>query len=171
MLKHPDRYRIVPMPTERARFWHRRVALAAGHYAFGSATAEIFKPLGFSPETRMTATYLLGLGLPAVALEMIWRRPQAADPELGRHIIGPLKMQRVEQFGDYAIRILLKITTKPGEQFTIRRKAYAQIEKAFDENGIRLAFPTVQVAGGEDAAPAAARAALDNLHAEAASAA
>ena len=37
--------------------------------------------------------------------------------------------------------------TKPGEQFVIRRKAYALIKKAFDENGIRFAFPTVQVSG------------------------
>jgi small-conductance mechanosensitive channel len=46
--------------------------------------------------------------------------------------------------------------TLPGEQFVIRRKAYAMIEKAFDENGIKFAFPTVQVAGEGDAATAAA---------------
>ena len=45
--------------------------------------------------------------------------------------------------------------TKPGEQFVIRRRAYALIKKAFDENGIKFAFPTVQVAGGEPAAAAA----------------
>ena len=46
--------------------------------------------------------------------------------------------------------------TVPGEQFVIRRKAYAMIKKAFDENGIKFAFPTVQVAGGGDEATAAA---------------
>jgi small-conductance mechanosensitive channel len=46
--------------------------------------------------------------------------------------------------------------TLPGEQFVIRRKAYAMIEKAFEENGIKFAFPTVQVAGEGDAATAAA---------------
>ena len=49
--------------------------------------------------------------------------------------------------------------TKPGEQFVIRRRAYAMIKKAFDENGIKFAFPTVQVTGGE-AGPAAAQAVL-----------
>jgi small-conductance mechanosensitive channel len=43
----------------------------------------------------------------------------------------------------------------PGEQFVIRRQAYAMIKKAFDENGIKFAFPTVQVAGEGDAATAA----------------
>ena len=38
----------------------------------------------------------------------------------------------------------------------MRRRAYALIKKAFDENGIKFAFPTVQVAGG-DAGPAAAQ--------------
>jgi moderate conductance mechanosensitive channel len=82
-----------------------------------------------------------------------------ADPELGPHILETLKMQGVEQFGDYAIQIRLKMMTKPGEQFVIRRRAYALIKKAFDANGIRFAFPTVQVAGGGDAAATAAAAA------------
>ena len=46
--------------------------------------------------------------------------------------------------------------TVPGEQFVIRRMAYAMIKKAFDENGIKFAFPTVQVAGEAEAATAAA---------------
>ena len=43
--------------------------------------------------------------------------------------------------------------TLPGEQFVIRRKAYAMIKKAFDENGIKFAFPTVQVAGEAEFPP------------------
>jgi moderate conductance mechanosensitive channel len=82
----------------------------------------------------------------------------AADPEFKPHIIEPLKMQGVEQFGDYAIQIRMKMMTKPGEQFAIRRKAFAMIKKAFDANGINFAFPTVQVAQGEDAAAAARQA-------------
>jgi small-conductance mechanosensitive channel len=78
----------------------------------------------------------------------------AADPEFAPHIIEPLKMQGVEQFGDYAIQIRMKMMTKPNEQFTIRRKALAMIKKAFDANGIHFAFPTVQVAGGEVGAAA-----------------
>ena len=83
-----------------------------------------------------------------------------ADPEFGRHIIDPLKMQGVEQFGDYAVQIRCKLMTKPGEQFVIRRKAFARIKQLFEENGIKFASPTVQVAGGEGGGPAAAHQAL-----------
>jgi moderate conductance mechanosensitive channel len=84
----------------------------------------------------------------------------AEDPELAPNIIEPLKMQGVEQFGDYGIQIRLKMMTKPGEQFVIRRRALALIKKAFDENGIRFAVPTVQVADREEAGPVAAHQAL-----------
>jgi moderate conductance mechanosensitive channel len=79
----------------------------------------------------------------------------AADPEFAPHILEPLKMQGVAQFGDFAIQLQMKMMTRPGEQFTIRRRAYALLKKAFDANGIRFAFPTVQVAGDSDAASAA----------------
>jgi moderate conductance mechanosensitive channel len=84
----------------------------------------------------------------------------AADPEFAQNIIEPLKMQGVEQFGDYGIQIRLKMMTKPGEQFAIRRKANALIKKAFDETGIRFAVPSVQVAGPDEAQPAVAHQAL-----------
>jgi moderate conductance mechanosensitive channel len=53
--------------------------------------------------------------------------------------------------------------TLPGEQFVIRRKAYAMIKKAFDENGIKFAFPTVQLAGEGEAAAAGAAVAQRGL--------
>jgi small-conductance mechanosensitive channel len=84
----------------------------------------------------------------------------AEDPEFAPHIIEPLKMQGVEQFGDYGIQVRLKMMTKPGEQFVIRRRALALIKQAFDENGIRFAVPTVQVADREEAGPVAAHQAL-----------
>lgn len=79
----------------------------------------------------------------------------AKDPEFAPLILEPLKMQGVEQFGDFAVQIRMKMMTLPGEQFVIRRKAFAMIKKAFDENGIKFAFPTVQVAGESDPATAA----------------
>ena len=87
----------------------------------------------------------------------------AADPELGRHFFEPLKMQGVEQFGDFAIQIRMKMKTRPGEQFVIRRKAYAMLKKAFDANGVKFAFPTVQLAGGTEPGAAAAAAAQQVL--------
>jgi moderate conductance mechanosensitive channel len=84
-----------------------------------------------------------------------------ADPELAPNIIEPVKMQGVEQFGDFAIQLRLKMMTKPGEQFVIRRRAYAMMKKAFDANGIEFALPTVTVAGGGEATAAAAQRALE----------
>jgi small-conductance mechanosensitive channel len=72
----------------------------------------------------------------------------AADPELGPKFIEPLKMQGVEKLGDFSVDLRVKMKTMPSEQFVIRRKAFAMIKKAFDANGIKFAFPTVQVAGG-----------------------
>ena len=72
----------------------------------------------------------------------------AADPEFAPSILEPLKMQGVEQFGDFAIQIRMKMMTKPGQQFSIRRRAHALIKQAFDANGIKFATPTVQVASG-----------------------
>ena len=78
----------------------------------------------------------------------------AADPEFGPKIIEPLKMQGVEEFTEYAIQIRLKMMTRPGEQFPIRRKALAMIKRAFDANGIEFAVPTIHVAPGEEEAAA-----------------
>jgi small-conductance mechanosensitive channel len=82
----------------------------------------------------------------------------AADPDFKPHIIEPLKMQGVENFGDYGIQIRMKMMTKPNEQFTIRRRALAQIKTVFDENGIGFASPTVKVAEGTSVAAAAQQA-------------
>jgi small-conductance mechanosensitive channel len=94
----------------------------------------------------------------------------AADPALGPNILQPLKMQGIEQFGDFAIQIQMKMMTRPGAQYVLRRKAYAAIKTAFDANGIKFAFPTVQVAGGADPAVAAAAQNMLDAHKAAAAA-
>jgi small-conductance mechanosensitive channel len=86
----------------------------------------------------------------------------AKDPEFAPLILEPLKMQGVENLGDFAVQIRMKMMTLPGEQFVIRRKAFAMIKKAFDANGIKFAIPTVQIAGhGEPSTDAAAHRALE----------
>jgi small-conductance mechanosensitive channel len=78
----------------------------------------------------------------------------AADPEFAPHVIEPLKMQGVQKFGDYGIEIRMKMKTTPGEQFTMRRKAFVIIKRTFEENGITIPFPTVHVQEGKTAAAA-----------------
>ncbi|UFX01067.1 mechanosensitive ion channel family protein [Sinorhizobium medicae WSM1115] len=85
------------------------------------------------------------------------------DEELGPLIIETVKMKGVEQFGDYGITLSFAMTTKPGHQTQIRRRAQALIKDAFEANGIHFASPTVQVAGDEVAATAAAAATRDAI--------
>jgi moderate conductance mechanosensitive channel len=95
----------------------------------------------------------------------------AKDPEFAPLILEPLKMQGVDAFGDFAVQIRMKMMTLPGENFVIRRQALAMIKKAFDANGIKFAFPTVQVAGeGEPATAAVAQRGLELTHPAAAAA-
>jgi small-conductance mechanosensitive channel len=77
------------------------------------------------------------------------------DPEFAASIIEPLKMQGVDEFGDSGFVLRMKLKTRPGEQFSIKRRALMLIKKAFDENGIKIAVPTVQVSGDDPAAAAA----------------
>lgn len=110
----------------------------------------------------LNVTYDTDLGKAKQVIKQIGRE-LAQDPEFAASILETLKMQGVEQFGDFAIQLRLKMMTRPGEQFAIRRRANAMIKKAFDENGIRFAFPTVQVAGREEEIPAAAQQGLKLL--------
>jgi moderate conductance mechanosensitive channel len=80
----------------------------------------------------------------------------AKDPEYAPLILEPLKMQGVDNLGDFAVQLRAKMMTLPGEQFVIRRQADAMIKKAFDENGIKFAFAAVQVDGEGDASAATA---------------
>lgn len=65
-------------------------------------------------------------------------------------------MKGVEEFGDYGIALSFGMTTVPGMQTYIRRKAYAKLREAFLANGITFAHPTVQVGGDDKAGGAAA---------------
>jgi small-conductance mechanosensitive channel len=91
----------------------------------------------------------------------------AADPEMGPHIIQPLKSQGVLAMEDSAMLVKAKFTAKPGEQFVIMREAYQRIKKAFDEAGIEFAHRQVTVFVPPGATPAAAGAAAAAAAAEA----
>jgi small-conductance mechanosensitive channel len=84
------------------------------------------------------------------------------DPEIAAGIIEPLKSQGADDITETGIVVRLKFMAIPGKQFTARRVANALIKKAFAENGIHFAFPTVRVAGdGDGDASAAAKLAID----------
>jgi len=85
------------------------------------------------------------------------------DPEFGPLIIETVKMKGVEQFGDYGINLSFAMTTRPGQQTTVRRRALAIIRDVFTENGIAFASPSVQVASDNHDTAASVAAAGDAM--------
>ncbi|GAB4224090.1 MAG: mechanosensitive ion channel [Kiloniellaceae bacterium] len=88
-----------------------------------------------------------------------------ADPELGPMFLQPLKSQGVFDTDDTGFITSVKFMSRPGEQFVLRREAFARIQKAFKESGIEFAAPRVTVDSDDEehrqaaAAAAAAKAA------------
>lgn len=71
----------------------------------------------------------------------------AEDPEFKHWVLEPIKMQGVQEFGEYGIVLRVKATTRPGGAFGMKRKFYVRLRQVFKEQGIELPFPTVQVQG------------------------
>ena len=67
------------------------------------------------------------------------------DPEHGPEFLEPLKSQGVNRMDDSAFVVRCKFSTKPGKQWAIRRIAYAAIQDAFAEAGIKFAPKRVVV--------------------------
>lgn len=71
----------------------------------------------------------------------------AEDPEFKPWVLSPIKMQGVQEFGEYGIVLRVKVTTRPGGAFGMKRKFYVRVRQVFKEQGIELPFPTVHVEG------------------------
>lgn len=73
------------------------------------------------------------------------------DPEIGENFIQPLKSQGVIEMQDSAMIIRVKFMTKPGDQWTIRKKVYQEIRELFAREGIKFAHRevTVRLADGK----------------------
>ena len=69
------RLRIMPVDDATARFWLTRISAFVGIFAFGWAAATGLIALGIAPPQPTIIAYMLGLGLVAVTIETIWRRP------------------------------------------------------------------------------------------------
>ena len=67
-------------------FWLRRVSLIAGFLLFGWAVVSLMPSLGFSIDVaRLVA--LCGLGMLAVAIEIVWRRPGQTTSVLSQSLL------------------------------------------------------------------------------------
>jgi hypothetical protein len=72
-----ERFRIIPIDPVAARFWCRRLIALAGSLAFVWVIIQECNALNFSFEGVQLVGYTLGLGVVAIALEAVLRRPIA----------------------------------------------------------------------------------------------
>ena len=85
------------------------------------------------------------------------------DPTYGHSLLEPLKSQGVNRMDDSALIVRCKFTSKPGEQFVLRREAYTRIQKALAEAGIHFAPRRVIVeTASPNVPPEALQAAADS---------
>ena len=73
-----------------------------------------------------------------------------ADPAYGKDILEPLEILGVDSFGDNAVVIKARITTRPIRQWAVGREFNRRMKKRFDEHGIEIPFPHRTIYFGED---------------------
>ena len=69
------------------RFWRRRVSVIAGFLLFGWAVVSLMPSLGFSIDVARLMALLCGLGMLAVAIEIVWRRPGRTTSVLSQSLL------------------------------------------------------------------------------------
>jgi small-conductance mechanosensitive channel len=67
------------------------------------------------------------------------------DPVIGEKFLQPLKSQGVIQMEDSAMIARVKFMTKPGDQWVVRKRVYAEIRALFEREGIMFAAREVTV--------------------------
>jgi small-conductance mechanosensitive channel len=73
--------------------------------------------------------------------------------EYGHLILEPLDALGVDQFGDSAVIIKVRIKTLPAAQWQVGREMNRRIKKRFDAEGIEIPFPHRSLYFGEASAP------------------
>jgi len=73
-----------------------------------------------------------------------------ADPVYAVDILEPLEVLGVDKFGDNAVVIKARITTRPIRQWAVGREFNRRMKKRFDELGIEIPFPHRTIYFGED---------------------
>jgi small-conductance mechanosensitive channel len=71
------------------------------------------------------------------------------DPDFKNDILNPIEILGLDQFGDSAVIIKARTTTKPIQQWRIGREFNRRLKKRFDEKNIEIPFPHVTLYMGE----------------------
>ena len=59
----------------------------------------------------------------------------------------------IDSFGDSAVNLLVKLTTKSGEQWALSREFRRRVKKVFDKEGVEIPFPHISIYAGEASKP------------------
>ena len=77
------------------------------------------------------------------------------DSDLSESLAGDLEVMGVNELGDSAVTIRVRVRTLPGHQWGVRREYLRRIKMAFDRAGIEIPFPHLTVWFGETKSGAA----------------
>ena len=67
------------------------------------------------------------------------------DPAFAPHILDALEMLGVDDFGASSVSLRFRIKTLPLSQWTVGRELRRRVKKAFDQHGLRIPVPQVEV--------------------------
>ncbi|MBS0014296.1 MAG: mechanosensitive ion channel family protein, partial [Desulfobacterales bacterium] len=73
-----------------------------------------------------------------------------ADAVWGRQITGELEVFGMNNIGDSAVEIRVRLKTRPMQQFSVKRAFLERMKHIFDERGIEIPFPHTTVWFGAD---------------------
>ena len=72
------------------------------------------------------------------------------DPDFADHILEPMEVFGLNEFGDSALVIRGRVKTKPAKHWGVAREFRRRLKKAFDERNIEIPFPHTTIYMGQD---------------------
>ena len=72
------------------------------------------------------------------------------DPDFKNDILEPLEILGLDKFGDSALVIKARTTTRPIKQWRVAREFNRRLKRAFDERNIEIPFPHITFYAGKD---------------------
>ena len=75
------------------------------------------------------------------------------DPAFGDKFVGPIEIVGVEEFTDSAVVLLIRIRTRPLEQWNVGREYRRRLKQAFDAHRIEIPFPHRALAANANGEP------------------